>query len=81
MFFFILIKRVLIFKMIKKRENNERKCQCAAASKTKGVRSSDVRRVVTRKETSLGIRSSGLIHSEILQETLEGKKTEVLDGV
>ena len=65
----------------KKRENNERQNQRVAASKTKRIRSSDARSVVTQKETSVGIRSSVLTHSEVLQKTLEGKKTKVLGGV
>ena len=64
-----------------KRENNGMQNQRAAASKTKGIRSSNTRSAVTQKETSMGIRSSGLIHSEVLQEMLEGKKIEVLGGV
>ena len=37
------------------------------------IRSSEVSRVVTHKEASVAIRSSGLAYSEILQDTLEGK--------
>ena len=58
-----------MLKMIKR--NNKRQNQRAAESKMKGLRGSDARRAVTHKETSVGIRSSGLIHSEALQETLK----------
>ena len=48
------------------------KQRVAVRNKTR-IRSSEVSRVVTQKEASVGIRSSGLAYSEILQDTLEGK--------
>ena len=56
-----------------KKEINEIYNQRAAARKTKGIISSDAMSVVIQKETSVGIRSSGLVNSEVLQNTLEGK--------
>ena len=49
--FYILIKRMLMLKMIKRKITRE-KNQHAAESKTKGIRSSDVGRAVVQKEAS-----------------------------
>ena len=78
---FYINKKSINIENDKKRENNERQNQRDVASKTKGIRSSDARRAVTQKETSVKIRSSGLVHSEVLQDTLEGKEIEVLGGI
>ena len=61
-----------MLKMIKRKITRE-KNQHVAESKATGIRSSDARRAVIQHETSEEIRSSELIHSEVLQETLEGK--------
>ena len=59
-------------KMIERKITRE-KNQYVVERKATRIRSSDAGRAVVQHETSEEIRSSELIHSEVLQETLEGK--------
>ena len=61
-----------MLKMIERKITRE-KNQYVAESKATGIRSSDAGHAVVQHETSEEIRSSELIHFEVLQETLEGK--------
>ena len=58
--------------MMKKKINATQK-QRAVARRTTRIRSFEAKSAVTQQETSVGIRSSELVNSEVLQEMLEDK--------
>ena len=76
--FFMLIKKGFNIK----NDENENKWKIENSvllqEKQQGSEVLKLRRV-TQQETSVGIRSSELVNSEVLQDTSEGKGTKVLD--